>query len=267
MSIEWFRSWHGAPTDPKWILIAKRSETQPGIVSAILWALFDHASQNREHRGNVADFDVETYAAFSGFDEATIARVLECLEEKNVIEDGHLSAWEKRQPKREDNSTERVRQHRNAVKRDETHGNARVDKDKIREEKKEPRASAPVVADDYPEDFREQFWSAYPNKVGKPKAIAKLEGVRKRGVRFADVMTGLDRYIASKPPDRAWLNPETFINQERWADQPAPQEANAKPQYRPNVVDVAKRWAEHFESESGDSFEGNSGAVLRLPKR
>lgn len=36
---------------------------------------------------------------------------------------------------------------------------------------------------------------------------------------------------------------------------------------RPNVVDVARRYAEHFESQSGDGFEGNSGAVLRLPQR
>lgn len=89
-------------------------------------------------------------------------------------------------------------------------------------EKKETRVRALVVDDGWPIDFREQFWSRYPNKVGKPKALAKLEGARRRAVPFIDIMTGLDRYIASKPPDRAWLNPETFINQERWADQPAP---------------------------------------------
>jgi hypothetical protein len=89
----------------------------------------------------------------------------------------------------------------------------------IKEEKKETRAGA--LADDWPGDFREQFWAGYPNKVGKPKAIAKLEGCRKRGVQFSVIMGGLGRYVASKPPDRAWLNPETFINQERWADQPA----------------------------------------------
>jgi hypothetical protein len=86
-------------------------------------------------------------------------------------------------------------------------------------EKKETRAGA--LADDWPGDFREQFWAGYPNKVGKPKAIAKLEGCRKRGVKFSHIMGGLGRYVASKPPDRAWLNPETFINQERWSDQPA----------------------------------------------
>ncbi|BEV44399.1 hypothetical protein [Afipia carboxidovorans] len=87
-------------------------------------------------------------------------------------------------------------------------------------EKKETRASA-LIDDGWPEDFRERFWSRYPNKVGKPRALAKLEHCRKRFVQFDAIMTGLDRYIAGKPPDRAWLNPETFLNQERWTDQPA----------------------------------------------
>jgi len=122
--MDWFRSWHGAPTDPKWLLIAKRSETHAGAVSAIVWALFDYASQNENDRGSVEDFDVETYSAFSGFDESAVARVIECLKEKNIIIDGHLSAWEKRQPKREDSSTGRVKKHRDGAKRNVTQCNA-----------------------------------------------------------------------------------------------------------------------------------------------
>jgi len=86
-------------------------------------------------------------------------------------------------------------------------------------EQRKTRASA--LAEGWPSDFREQFWEKYPNKVGKPKALAKLEQCMKRGVQFDAIMAGLDGYIHAKPADRAWLNPETFINQERWADQPA----------------------------------------------
>ena len=57
MSIEWFRSWHGAPTDNKWLVIAKRAGVPAGMVSAVVWALFDYASQN-ENRGSVEDFDI-----------------------------------------------------------------------------------------------------------------------------------------------------------------------------------------------------------------
>lgn len=143
MSIEWFRSWHGAPTDPKWLLVArnaaKRSETHetqitPGMVSAVVWALFDHASQ-AEQRGNIQGFDVETYAVFSGFSEADIAAIIQEMIEKKLIISGCLAAWEKRQPKREDNSTPRVRAHRNAMKHNETQGNDR--EEKSREENKD----------------------------------------------------------------------------------------------------------------------------------
>jgi len=98
----------------------------------------------------------------------------------------------------------------------------RREEEEIEEEKRERQTRASALVDDgWPEDYREQFWARFPNKVGKPKALAKLDGCRKRGIDFSDIMTGLDRYIASKPPDRSWLNPETFINQERWTDQPA----------------------------------------------
>ena len=89
-------------------------------------------------------------------------------------------------------------------------------KDNSQEPIAEPRAD-----DGWPDDYREVFWSLFPNKVGKPKALAKLDACRKRGVVFADIISGLNRYIRDKPPDRQWLNPETFLNQERWADRPA----------------------------------------------
>ncbi len=121
--IEWFRSWHGAATDPKWLVIGRKAGVQPGVVSAIWYALQDHASQQAD-RGSVATFDIETYAAFSGFDETKIQQVLTAMEAKHLISNGRLSAWEKRQPKREDDSSARVARFRNAVKRTVTHGNS-----------------------------------------------------------------------------------------------------------------------------------------------
>lgn len=126
----WFRSWHGAPTDTKWLLIARKSGAAPAIVSAIAWALFDHASQHEE-RGTVSDFDAELYSVWAEIDESIIVAVIDAMIDKGVIVDGVLSAWEKRQPKREDNSTDRVREFRARQKSvtepdsdDETHCNA-----------------------------------------------------------------------------------------------------------------------------------------------
>lgn len=64
--MDWFRSWHGAPTDNKWLLIAKRAGVTPMMVSAVFWALLDYASQ-QEERGSVAGFDATLNGALCTF--------------------------------------------------------------------------------------------------------------------------------------------------------------------------------------------------------
>jgi biotin operon repressor len=66
----------------------------------------------------------------------------------------------------------------------------------------------------------ERFWSQYPHKVGKRDAARAYAKARSRAP-FAAIMAGLARY-AAKTDDRPWCNPSTFLNQDRWADQPAP---------------------------------------------
>jgi hypothetical protein len=119
--MDWFRSWHGAPTDNKWLLIARKAGVVPGIVSAIAWALLDHASQ-AEDRGSVCDFDIETYSVFSGFSEDDIAKVMTEMVQKGVIVNGRLIAWERRQPKREDSTANERQRRRRDKSRDVTDG-------------------------------------------------------------------------------------------------------------------------------------------------
>lgn len=141
MTISWWRSWHNAPTDHKWAVIASRANVKTGIVSAIAWALFDYASQHVD-RGSIKDFDVETYAVYSGFDDQEINAVIKAMCDKGIItNDSKLSNWDKRQPKREDYSTERVSRFR-TMKRNETQCNAPdkdKDKDKDKEEEEEDK--------------------------------------------------------------------------------------------------------------------------------
>lgn len=114
MSNDWFRSWHGAPTDNKWLLIAKRAGVRPIHVSGTWWALLDHASQHSE-RGRVDDFDVETFALFAGMEEEHVSRIVTTLCDKGMIVDGFIAQWGKRQPKREDDTAaERQRRSRAA---------------------------------------------------------------------------------------------------------------------------------------------------------
>lgn len=79
------------------------------------------------------------------------------------------------------------------------------------------------------------FWAKFPNKVGKPDAAKKFATARKKAP-MDQIMDGLDRYIRTKPPDRAWLHPSTFLTQERWADEPAPNGgASVSGYYRSNA--------------------------------
>lgn len=72
---------------------------------------------------------------------------------------------------------------------------------------------------DWVDVFENEFWPVYPNKVGKPVARAAfLKALKKTDL--GTIMDGLRAYV-SKTDDRAWCNPSTWLNQERWADAPA----------------------------------------------
>ena len=112
MSSSWFRSWHGAPTDTKWRTIARRAKVRPGDVFAVVSYLWDRASQC-ENRGTVEGYDVEVIADSFGYEPEEVGAIISALIDKQVIVEGRISAWEKYQPKREDdNSTNRVKEFR-----------------------------------------------------------------------------------------------------------------------------------------------------------
>lgn len=105
---DWFRSWHGAPTDPKWRLIARRAAVRPGEVWSVVSFLWDRASQAAD-RGSVAGFDCELIAEVFGYEPDEVERIIAALTDKGVLADGRIAAWEKYQPKREDGAAERAK--------------------------------------------------------------------------------------------------------------------------------------------------------------
>jgi hypothetical protein len=119
---QWFRSWHGAPTDPKWLGIARKAGVAPGIVSALVWALLDRASQATE-RGSIAGYDADGLGCFMGCEAEQVEAVIALMHEKGVLADNAFTGWEKHQPKREDHSADRVKEYR---ERKKTQSNADV---------------------------------------------------------------------------------------------------------------------------------------------
>lgn len=118
-----------------------------------------------------------------------------------------------------------------------------VDKKHARE-----RASRPLA------EFENEFWPLYPNKVGKDAARKSWEKAVGRAP-VSEIMAGLRQY-AAKTDDRPWCNPATWLNQGRWADEPA-SAANVLPLHHdpPKVLTdadramAAKRWADHLANE------------------
>lgn len=130
MSMEWWRCKHGAPFDPKWRAVAVRAQSRPGDVWAVFTTLCDRASQAAE-RGSLVGLDIEDVAAGLGYELEEVERIITALKAKGLVTDERVATWEKHQPKREDSSTERVRAHRNAMKRDETQKPPREEKSRL----------------------------------------------------------------------------------------------------------------------------------------
>jgi len=130
--------------------------------------------------------------------------------------------------------------------------------------------------DDVEFEFSENFWPLYPHKVGKPTALIAFRKAR-RCAELAAILAGLQRYIREKPPDRSWLNPATFLNQQRWADEPATSQQPDVPRPRQSNAEsnvaalgrVLERRLAMGERETGDpsqpSLDDGSGEMGHGP--
>ena len=119
--MEWFRWFHGAVSDDKWPLIARRSGQSVAVVIAVWAGLLECASQ-AEIRGSIEDFDPESMDAMLGLEDGACQAVINALSEgkRPRLEHGQIVNWCKRQPSREredeSKSTDRVRKHRERQK-------------------------------------------------------------------------------------------------------------------------------------------------------
>lgn len=92
--MEWLRWYHGAISDPKWPLIARKSKQNIGTVVAVWAAILEHASQDEE-RGSIDGFDPEAIDALYGYEDGTCKAVVDAMVDKGLIVDGRLSVREK----------------------------------------------------------------------------------------------------------------------------------------------------------------------------
>ena len=81
----------------------------------------------------------------------------------------------------------------------------------------------PHGTSDWPKDYRDKFWSAYPRKKAKQAAFKALDRVRRDGkVPFGQLMAGLEKIPKNDP--QFIPHPATWLNQGRWDDEVLPGE-------------------------------------------
>lgn len=80
-------------------------------------------------------------------------------------------------------------------------------------------------------DF-DRWYAVYPHKVAKAAAVKAF----KTAIKLApldELIAAVARYVESKPPDQAFCNPATWLNQQRWLDVPAINGATSHEDSRP----------------------------------
>jgi hypothetical protein len=133
MTNTWLRLWHDMPTDPKFRVIARKSGRPISEVLSVFVLMLTNASSNDVERGALLNWSDEDAAAALDLDPAHVTAIHAAMQGKTLDSD-KLSGWAKRQPKREDNSADRVKAFRERSKQpvtqcnaDVTHGNSRLE--------------------------------------------------------------------------------------------------------------------------------------------
>lgn len=108
------------------------------------------------------------------------------------------------------------------------------------------------------DDRFEQFWQAYPRRIGKGCARRAYEKARKLA-SHDDIMAGLRRFIQAEPwhgDIQFCPHPSTWLNQERWEDEyETPGSA---------VDDAIMRAARLADEEEANGQHERAGRHLRL---
>jgi hypothetical protein len=100
----WVRLWREMPHDPKFRAIAKRSGRPVSDVVAVFVTMMTAADDD----GDIGSWDADDIAAGLDLEASAVASIRDAMTGK-VIEGNRLMGWEKRQPKRIDDSKDRVR--------------------------------------------------------------------------------------------------------------------------------------------------------------
>lgn len=241
--IDWFRWHHGSVTDPKFQLVARKSGARLSDVLAV-WAFLLEKASASEQRGSFGDIDAESIDCLFGFDDGMTTLVISQMVERGLVEGDAVSAWEKRQPKREregDNSTERSRAFREK-QRHATPCNANEAQETPRGEERRVEKSSSVAkatGDKSPaEQSKTELWKAAVSLLsgqGMPEPQAR-SFVGKLSKDYPDgdiVLDAVRATVTEQPADaRAYLKAT--------CQQMAGERSPARPTFAQQAADIAR---------------------------
>lgn len=232
--IDWFRWHHGSVTDPKFGLIAKKAGARVGDVIAV-WALVLESASANDDRGTVGKIDAEAIEFLLGLDDGMAYKILDAMTQRGLLgTGGRVESWDKRQPKREDDTAaerkrrQREREHEirmagavtDEASRDVTQSHAEVTSGHDREEKSREEKDIPPTPQGGMTRF-EDFWTAWPKSERKQDKVKCAKKWRRDGLDCkADQILG---DIAVKRQTQKWQEgyveaPLVYLNGKRWED-------------------------------------------------
>lgn len=260
----WFRWYAGTATDPKFMVVARLAGQNVAAVVAVWAMLLERANDvsereatqgNAGRRGFVSGFDCEAADAVLGLEDGASEAVVRAMEKKGLLTGEKVTNWEKRQPKREDNSTERVRRFRekrrgealDAVKRQETPEENRREDGNINSEAESMdersfdtfsasadaravlKGKRKVLRGKRAETF-ERFWEAFAYKKDKAQAIDAWAAIPVLTDALVDTICRAAEKEAGRRPElkaegRTPIYAQGWLNGRRWEDEDETQEA------------------------------------------
>lgn len=272
----WFRHYAGMMRDDKLVRVAVKAK-QP--VERVIWvwgAILESAAEIND--GGRYEFHAGEAAYFLRADEADLCGIEAVLGEMAHVHEGRVVKWGDRQYQ-SDGAAERQKRYRERRKGsgDSVRDDSDVTRDVTRdvtppsrdgqvtpqetetetETKKEDANASKTRAS---KSGFETWYGHYPHKVQRgaaERAFSKALSL----ATLEELIAGVHRYIASKPFDRQWQNPATWLNGKGWLDMPAapprPHSTASPPVERETVGSLSLK----------QLVQGTTNATGRQPER
>jgi hypothetical protein len=255
--MNWWRAHHGISNDIKLALIAAKLNIPRCEVGWIWIVCLDHASQNEDNRGNIGNLGSDEIAMLAGVPTERADQILRALRDRDMLQgDGRVTAWDKRQPKRErpdDDSSQRVQRLREAQRHvtpcnaTDSHVTPRLDEIRVDKEEEnnttqrapkpgalaivKPSAKRPRKPHRTIEEIEQSlgsrsewwgwFWKVYPCHEGKRDAMDAYERIVTTHEIAAEIYKAAQKYaarIAADPTAKVkWA--QGWLNGQRWKDE------------------------------------------------